>query len=57
MQVSKGLLTRISKSRSLSVEGLSIESKRDKKKRAETIKESKSLEEEKISSKLTTFDM
>ena len=42
-QVSEGILTRIFKSKSLSVTGLSIESK--------------SLEEEKISSKLTTFDM
>ena len=43
MQVREGILTRIFKSKSLSVTGLSIESK--------------SLEEEKISSKLTTFDM
>ena len=42
-QVSEGILTRIFKRKSLSVTGLSIESK--------------SLEEEKISSKLTTFDM
>ena len=42
MQLSEGILTRIFKRKSLSVTGLSIESK--------------SLEEEKISSKLTTFD-